>query len=452
MIDAELSWHLLLTTTGTEPQRTIRINPAVDLPDEIHPIYADDDLALVRATAGIDGAAHYIDDLTVSCPIGLGAGLGDIASVPVGGVAIVGQVESITWAGTPNGVTETAVTRRHVAIAPAAHFDPVPVTPPTVADDEGETAADAPASGNVLTNDAPGLMIVAVNGLSANVGEPLAGSNGGVFSITSGGAWTFDPDGDFAALSGSETADTSVAYHASDGASESSATLTITVRAAGVPLWTPADIATAQWFSAKDTPRLVIDEGEVAQILDKSGNARNASRSVVGARPIVSTAKFGGRPSLYFDGGDALTHAFALSALPVDFFAVIDAQAQAAGYRGLYSTHGVTNYTQFNAFVSGGSANFGTFGPAYYSSTVNIQNAGPRIVHLRRTGPGGSFAVNGVAAGSFANSYGQVGHIGGSPGGQESKFYLAELVVVAGNLGAEDLGKMMTYLTNEWGL
>lgn len=236
MIDAELGWHLLLTTDGTESQRTIRIGPAVDLPDEIHPVYGDDEMALARATAAIDEAAHYRDDVTATCPLGLGAVLGDVVSVPVDGAAVVGQVEAITWTATPDGTTEQSVIRRHVAIAPEPYVEPTPITPPTVADDTGTTDAATATSGNVLTNDDAGLTVVAVNGLSASVGVAVAGSNGGTFTITSSGAWTFDPAGDFATLSGSETADTSVTYYASDGTGEAMGTLTVTVSRANAPI------------------------------------------------------------------------------------------------------------------------------------------------------------------------------------------------------------------------
>lgn len=76
--------------------------------------------------------------------------------------------------------------------------------------------------------------ITKVLNLAANVGVAVAGSGGGLFTIASDGAWTFDPDGDFAALEGSETADTSVTYHASDGVNEASATLTVTVSSGAV--------------------------------------------------------------------------------------------------------------------------------------------------------------------------------------------------------------------------
>lgn len=282
MVDADLGWHLLLTTIGTESQRTIRIGPAVDLPDEIHPIYGDDALTVVRATAGIDGAAHYIDDLAVACPLGLGADLGDVVSVPVDGAAVVGQVESITWTGTPNGAIESAVIRRHVAIAPEAFVEPTPITPPTVADDIGTTDAATTTSGNVLANDEAGLTVVAVNGLSASVGVAVDGNNGGTFTIASNGAWTFDPDGDFALLTGAETADTSVTYHASDGVSEAMATLTVTVSVAAVetdPYWANVSVC------------INADDG----IVDAKGHTLNLGGN-------VAVSNILGYQTIYFDG------------------------------------------------------------------------------------------------------------------------------------------------------
>jgi VCBS repeat-containing protein len=241
MVDVELGWHLLVTTTGTESQRAIRIGPAVDLPDEIHPVYSDENMALARATAAIDEAAHYRDDMAVACPLGLNATLGAVVSAPVDGVPLVGQAESITWTGTPDGTSEPAVIRRHVAIAPDAFVEPEPVVPPVVVDDVGTTDSDTATSGNVLTNDAAGLVVVAVNGLAANVGAAVNGDNGGSFTIASDGSWIFDPDGDFALLASSETADTSVTYYASDGTGEAMATLTVTVTSAVVvdtdPYW-----------------------------------------------------------------------------------------------------------------------------------------------------------------------------------------------------------------------
>lgn len=290
MVDADLGWHLLLTTDGTEHPRTIKIGPAVDLPDEIHPIYADDTLAVVRATAGVDEHAHYIDDVSVMCPLGLGAWLSDIVSVPVDGASVAGQVESITWVGTPNGTSDEVVIRRYVAIAPEPWVDPVPLVPPVVADDEAGTDAVTTTSGNVLTNDEAGLTVVAVNGLTANVGVAVDGSDGGVFVIDSDGSWTFDPDVDFAALLATETAETSVTYHVSDGVSEASATLTVTVSSAVAsdPYWANVSICiNAQGLDGS----LVITE------------AKGKTVTRVGDTKIKETLGF---PTVYCDGAGDL--------------------------------------------------------------------------------------------------------------------------------------------------
>lgn len=243
MVDGDLGWHLLISADGTETMREIRINPSVDLPDEIHPIYVDDDMALARATAAIDAAAHYPEDVAVSCPLGFGAGIGDIVSAPVDAAPVVGQGESITWTGAPGGASEQVVIRRYVAIAPEPSI--APPAPPAVADDAGATDAATTTSGNVLTNDESGLTVVAVNGLSGNVGVAVAGNNGGLFTIASNGTWTFDPAGEFTHLVGTESATTSVAYHASDGVGEAMGILTVTVSSAassGDPYWPSVEL------------------------------------------------------------------------------------------------------------------------------------------------------------------------------------------------------------------
>lgn len=295
MVDADLGWHLLVTSSGTEGERTITIDPMVDLADEIHPIYTDDDMALARATAAINSGTCYVDDVGVVCPLGVGAGIGAVTSVPVDGAAVVGQIESVTWSGTPDGTSETAVIRRHTAIAPEAYVPPLP--PPVLVDDTAETDAATTTNGNVLTNDSGGTLTVsAVNGLSTNVGQIVSGSNGGDFVINADGSWTFDPSGDFESLNGTDTATTSVAYHASNGSAEARATVTVTVSAAGGVLWTPAAITTEYWSRADG------DGGGAAAAdwTDLSGNSRTPAQSTETATPTH------GANVMTFDGGDYL--------------------------------------------------------------------------------------------------------------------------------------------------
>lgn len=294
MVDTELGWHLLLTTDGTESARVIRIGPAVDLQDEIHPVYADDDLALVRATAAVDEAAHYVDDITATCPLGLGAGLGDVATVPIDGVAVVGQVESITWTATPDGTTEQAVIRRHVAIAPEAFVEP---TPPTVANDTAATSNQTTVQGDVLANDDSGLTVVAVNGLAANVGQAVDGDNGGTFTISASGAWVFDPDGDFDLLTILETATTTIMYNASDGIAEAVGLLTVTVSRANTA---PVAVNDTGYTLANETvsgnvlTSATDAEDDPLVVSQVGGSAANVGQSVSGSNGGLFTISSAG--------------------------------------------------------------------------------------------------------------------------------------------------------------
>ena len=172
--------------------------------------------------------------------------------------------------------------------------------PLAVADDTGTTDAATTTSGNVLENDDNGLTVVAVNGLAGNVGQIIAGSNGGEFAVNADGSWTFDPAGDFAELSGTDTAETSVTYHASDGASEAMGTLTVTVSSADQQPWTPAEIATALWLDAADSDTITLNGSTVSQWSDKSGNSRSAAQGTVARQPTRIAN------GVQFDGGDIL--------------------------------------------------------------------------------------------------------------------------------------------------
>jgi hypothetical protein len=313
MVDADLGWHLLLTTAGTELQRTIRIGPTVDLPDEVHPAYADDDMALARATAAIDGAAHYLDDVAVACPRGLGAGLGDVVSVPVDGTAVVGQVESVTWTATPDGTPDQVMIRRHVAIAPGAWVDPV-IELPEVEDDAATTDSVTTASGNVLSNDDSGLTIVAVNGLSALVGVAVNGSNGGTFVVEADGSWTFDPDGAFDGVPVWSSETTSVVYYAFDGVSEAPGTLTVTVEAYNPPPIAVADSETTSAIKTVEGNVLTNDtdgNGDPLTVSAVNGTAVNVGATVPGSAggmfTVVSNGAWAFDPNGDFDAITAVT-------------------------------------------------------------------------------------------------------------------------------------------------
>jgi VCBS repeat-containing protein len=96
--------------------------------------------------------------------------------------------------------------------------------------------------GNVITGDTGAgadsdpdgddLVVSEVNGDAANVGVPVAGSDGGLFTVNPDGTVSFDPNGDFESLAVGETATTEITYTISDGnGGTDTATVTINVGA-----------------------------------------------------------------------------------------------------------------------------------------------------------------------------------------------------------------------------
>ncbi|WP_418152336.1 tandem-95 repeat protein [Litorimonas sp. RW-G-Af-16] len=99
---------------------------------------------------------------------------------------------------------------------------------PTAQDDVFTVTEDAPAlTGNLITADngngtdtdpdGDALIIAEVNSDAANLGTPIAGSTGGLFTVSPDGSYSFDPNGEFEALAVGETAITSLTYLVSDG-------------------------------------------------------------------------------------------------------------------------------------------------------------------------------------------------------------------------------------------
>ena len=110
--------------------------------------------------------------------------------------------------------------------------------------DSATGSEDGPAvAGNAITDPATGdtdsgpdsdpLYVVAVNGDPALVGQPVAGSTGGTFTLNPAGSWSFDPGQDFQNLADGETRDTVITYRVADGqGGTAEATVTVTVSGA----------------------------------------------------------------------------------------------------------------------------------------------------------------------------------------------------------------------------
>ncbi len=199
-------------------------------------IYGGDDADTIKGGAGdtVDGGAggHDYDvlDLTGEGPFYITGpgGVGD--PIPdSNGNGIDGQIVFVDADGNPTGdvldfVEIEKILGEEINRGPDADADDF---------DAGE---DDPAGviGNVLDNDSDpdgdALEVFKVGGDEANLGQPTAGSNGGLITIAADGTVTFDPNGDFEHLGVGETAETTITYMVSDGnGGMDTETVTITV-------------------------------------------------------------------------------------------------------------------------------------------------------------------------------------------------------------------------------
>ena len=155
------------------------------------------------------------------------------------------RATSVTYTITDGSLTDTAtltVTVNGANDAPTATDDAGATTENTeltVADDAPGTTITNDDSSTTTTNadlllndsdpESDTLTISRVAGSADNVGKATDGSNGGSFTISVNGAWSFTPDSTFDDLATGETRITSVAYTAFDGSLTDTATLTVTV-------------------------------------------------------------------------------------------------------------------------------------------------------------------------------------------------------------------------------
>ncbi|MDF3859895.1 retention module-containing protein, partial [Achromobacter denitrificans] len=110
---------------------------------------------------------------------------------------------------------------------------------PIALDDSGATTEDnvlvvdhvsQGVLGNDTDPDGDKIVVSAVEGNAAGVGNEVSGSNGGKFTLNADGTYTFNPGSDFQYLAAGATVTTSITYTVSDaqGATDT-ATLTVTI-------------------------------------------------------------------------------------------------------------------------------------------------------------------------------------------------------------------------------
>lgn len=136
---------------------------------------------------------------------------------------------TITGTDPLGGTTATTLTYTITNIAPVASDDSA------IIDEDnglsgGNVITDAPGADVDGAPDSDDLHISQVDGQNGNVGIPVIGTTGGLFTINTDGSYSFDPDNGFETLAVGESRDTAITYQVSDGEGGfDTATLTVTV-------------------------------------------------------------------------------------------------------------------------------------------------------------------------------------------------------------------------------
>ena len=226
-------------------------NDSEVLPDlNLADFFTDPDVE--RTFFDIEGEPSW---LTVNAFTGVVTATQTPADASQGGPNRDGVYPITIVASDPDGV-ETRVVVNYVIANPA----------PTAQDDVRVAPEDGPViSGNVISDDTGNgvdvdpdgdvLSVAEVNGDAALVGQPVAGSTGGEFTVNPDGSYSFDANGDFEYLAVGETATTTLTYLVSDNEGGTDlATVTVTVEGVNDCLLytspSPRDLSTSRMPSS----------------------------------------------------------------------------------------------------------------------------------------------------------------------------------------------------------
>lgn len=177
---------------------------------------------------------------------------------------------------------------------------------PVAVDDTGSTNADAvlnvPLAG-ILANDSDvdgdALVVSAVNGNDAIIGQQIMLDSGALLTVNADGSYSLDPNGQYDHLGVGETATESYEYTISDGnGGEDTATVTITI--IGV---NDAPVAVDDAYEGKQDTTLVIDAPGVL------GNDSDIDGDAIFVDSFDAGSQFGGSVSVNPDGSFSYTPA-----------------------------------------------------------------------------------------------------------------------------------------------
>ena len=213
-------------------------------------------------------------------------------------------------------------------------------------------------------------------------------------------------------------------------------------------LWTPAEIATQQWFKSEG---IVSSGGNVTAWNDAASEATN-NATVFGGTPLLSQAN--GIDVVSFNGSASFSHDLELVDSAVFIVGSFD-NPQNSPFAGVYS-NGIENTSGLMVLSSVNGGNWGTFGDAGYTSTIDVRGRVAAIGSVRSgSGSAGTFYTDGEASGTYPSSISQGGHIGGLTASVPSQGFrgeVYEIVTIDAALATQDIiDRVFGYLLWKFG-
>jgi len=220
----------LKDSDGQELSTEVKFEVVPEILDETPPtitILGDNPLQLFVGNTYVEMGATALDDIDgdISDTINIDDSNLDV-NTPESYVVVYTVADlagnSVSDTRTVNVVSDTDVNQAPLAKDDNFSINENDTLSQTVFADNGN-GRDSDPDGDIIT-------VIQVNNAAENVGVPIAGSNGGLFTINAEGNLIFDTNEDFESLSSGDTKQTNITYQLSDGtANSSTATVAVTV-------------------------------------------------------------------------------------------------------------------------------------------------------------------------------------------------------------------------------